>query len=71
VFIIDPAGVVRSVTVNDDGAGRSIDEVIRTVQALQYADSHKGEACPAGWTPGQKTIKTNADGAKEFFKEWA
>ena len=71
LFIVDPSGVVRSVTVNDDGAGRNVEEVLRTVQALQYADEHHGEACPAGWVPGQKTIKTNADGAKEFFREWA
>ncbi len=71
LFVIDPLGVVRSVAVNDDGAGRNVDEVVRTVQALQYADAHKGEACPAGWTPGAKTIKTDADGAKDFFREWA
>ncbi|GMH85917.1 hypothetical protein TrVE_jg2661 [Triparma verrucosa] len=71
VFIIDPTGTVRSVIINDDGAGRNVDEVIRTVQALQYSDSHEGEGCPANWTPGSKTIKTNADGAKEFFEAWA
>ena len=37
VFIIDPTGTVRSVIINDDGAGRNVDEVIRTVQALQYS----------------------------------
>mmetsp|Transcript_26048 Transcript_26048/g.51968 ORF Transcript_26048/g.51968 Transcript_26048/m.51968 type:complete len:80 (+) Transcript_26048:96-335(+) len=71
VFIIDPRGDVRSVLVNDDGAGRSVKEVVRTVQALQYSDNHDGEGCPANWKPGEKTIKTDADGAKEFFKEWA
>ncbi|GMH67396.1 hypothetical protein TrRE_jg798 [Triparma retinervis] len=71
VFIIDPSGTVRSVIINDDGAGRSIEEVTRTVQALQYSDTHEGEGCPANWTPGGKTIKTNADESKEFFKEWA
>ena len=70
LFLIDPTGTVRSVVVNDDGAGRSVDEVIRTLQALQYADGHKGEACPAGWSPGGKSIKTDVDGAKEFFKTW-
>ena len=71
VFIIDPSGTVRSVTVNDDGAGRNVDEVLRTVQALQYADNHEGEACPANWKPGDKTIKTDPNGSKEFFKDWA
>jgi peroxiredoxin (alkyl hydroperoxide reductase subunit C) len=68
VFVIDPNGKVRSVLVNDDGAGRNVEEVMRTVQALQYIDSHDGEGCPAGWTPGAATIKTDSDGAKEFFR---
>lgn len=71
LFVIDPSGTVRSVLVNDDGAGRSVDDTMRTVQALQYGDSHEGEGCPANWKPGDRTIATNADGAKDFFESWA
>ena len=35
--------------------------------ALQYAESHPGEACPIGWTKGAKAIKTDPIGAKEYF----
>ena len=52
VVIVSDAGVVREVLVNDDAVGRSVDEVLRLVQALQYADAHDGEACPVNWTPG-------------------
>ena len=70
VFIIDPSGVVRSVQVNDEVVGRSVDEVMRLVKGFQYADEH-GEGCPAGWTPGAKTIVPDPDKSKSFFAEWA
>ena len=50
-FIIDDQGYLRSLTVNPPYIGRSIDETIRTLQALQ-----SGKACPAGWRPGRKTL---------------
>jgi len=50
-FIIDPEGIVRSYTVNDLNIGRNIDEIIRTIQALET-----GELCQVGWKPGEKTL---------------
>ena len=35
--------------------GRSVDETLRLIQALQYSDTH-GEVCPANWKPGKPTI---------------
>lgn len=51
VFLIDPDGILRSITVNDLPVGRSVDEVHRTLQAFQ-----SGELCPVGWKPGEKTL---------------
>ena len=68
LFLVDPAGKVRSIQINDDAVGRSPEETLRTLKAFQYADSHEGEACPASWTPGEDTIKTDPFGAKEYFK---
>lgn len=68
LFIIDPQGLVRSIQINDDAVGRSAEETIRILKAFQYADSHQGEACPASWTPGSDTIKTDPYGSKEYFK---
>ncbi|WP_149452745.1 peroxiredoxin [Pasteuria penetrans] len=51
LFIIDPEGVVRYLVVTDLSVGRSVDETLRVLQALQT-----GEACPANWKPGQKTL---------------
>jgi alkyl hydroperoxide reductase subunit AhpC len=65
-FVIDPAGVVRSVAINDLPVGRSVDEVLRIVQAFQHHDKH-GDVCPAGWTPGKKTMVADPKRAQEYF----
>jgi peroxiredoxin (alkyl hydroperoxide reductase subunit C) len=50
-FVVDPAGVIRHVSVNDLSVGRSVDEVLRILDALQT-----GELCPCGWEKGQPTL---------------
>jgi len=67
LFIIDPKGVIRQMQINDDAVGRSVEETLRLLKAFQYADSHTGEACPASWTPGADTIRTNPDDSKVYF----
>ena len=52
LFIIDPRGVVRTIQINDDHVGRSVEEARRLVQAYQFTETHKGEVCPANWKPG-------------------
>lgn len=68
LFIIDPSGKIRSMQINDDAVGRSVEETLRLLKAFQWADSHVGEACPASWTPGSDTIKTNPYESKEYFR---
>lgn len=65
-FIIDPEGKVRSVSVTDLPVGRSVDEVLRQLKAFQYTDKH-GEVCPSGWKPGDKSMKADPKGSKEYF----
>lgn len=67
LFLIDPQGTVRSVQINDDAVGRSVDEAIRLVKAFQFADKH-GEVCPANWQPGDKTIVPNQIDKLDFFQ---
>jgi peroxiredoxin (alkyl hydroperoxide reductase subunit C) len=50
-FIIDPEGVVRYALTHDNNIGRSTDEVLRALKALQT-----GELCPVDWEPGQETL---------------
>ncbi|XP_039369681.1 peroxiredoxin-2 [Mauremys reevesii] len=66
LFIIDDKGILRQITVNDLPVGRSVEEVLRLVQAFQYTDTH-GEVCPAGWQPGSDTIKPTVKDSKEYF----
>eukprot|EP00008_Paramoeba_atlantica_P005022 CAMPEP_0201480194 /NCGR_PEP_ID=MMETSP0151_2-20130828/4728_1 /ASSEMBLY_ACC=CAM_ASM_000257 /TAXON_ID=200890 /ORGANISM="Paramoeba atlantica, Strain 621/1 / CCAP 1560/9" /LENGTH=182 /DNA_ID=CAMNT_0047861975 /DNA_START=114 /DNA_END=662 /DNA_ORIENTATION=- len=67
LFIIDGNGILRQSTVNDLPVGRSVDETLRLVQAFQFTDKH-GEVCPAGWTPGKRTMKADPVGSQEYFK---
>ncbi len=60
-FIIDPDGILKSYEVNDNSIGRSSEELIRKLQAAQFVREHGGEACPASWKPGAKTLKPGLD----------
>ncbi|KAK0475010.1 thioredoxin-like protein [Armillaria luteobubalina] len=66
LFIIDPKGILRQITVNDLPVGRSVDETIRLIKAFQFTDKH-GEVCPANWHEGDKTMKADPKGSKEYF----
>ena len=66
LFLIDRDGVVRHQVVNDLPLGRSVDEALRMVQALQFVEKH-GEVCPANWQQGNRTIKATVNESKEFF----
>lgn len=55
VFFIDPAGVVRAMIYYPLTTGRSMEEVLRVVDALLVTDKHK-VATPANWKPGDKVI---------------
>ncbi|XP_031232874.1 peroxiredoxin-1 [Mastomys coucha] len=68
LFIIDDKGTLRQITINDLPVGRSVDEIIRLVQAFQFTDKH-GEVCPAGWKPGSDTIKPDVNKSKEYFSK--
>jgi len=54
-FIIDDKGVLRAMVYYPMTNGRSIDEILRLVTALQTSDSN-GIATPEGWQPGDKVI---------------
>ena len=67
LFLIDKEGVVRHQVVNDLPLGRSVDEALRMVKALQFFEKN-GEVCPANWKEGARTIKPNPKDSKEFFR---
>ena len=51
LFVIDPEGILRYKVVHDLNIGRSAEETLRVIQALQT-----GGLCQAEWRPGQKTL---------------
>ncbi len=60
-FLIDPAGVLRAMEINDNSIGRKAAETLRKLQAAQYVESHKGQVCPASWEPGDDTMEPGLD----------
>ncbi|KAI5844683.1 thioredoxin-like protein [Tricharina praecox] len=68
LFIIDPKGVVRQITINDLPVGRSVDETMRLIDAFQFTEKY-GEVCPANWSQGGETIKADPKNSKEYFSK--
>ncbi len=66
LFIIDLEGVVRHQIVNDMPLGRNVNEVLRTLDALQYNEKH-GEVCPANWTEGEQGMAATIEGVSQFL----
>ncbi|MBX7105331.1 MAG: peroxiredoxin [Gemmataceae bacterium] len=67
-FLIDKNGIVQQITINNLPLGRSVDEAIRLVDALQHFEKN-GEVCPADWKPGSASIKPNVKDSKEYFSK--
>jgi peroxiredoxin (alkyl hydroperoxide reductase subunit C) len=68
LFLIDKTGTVRHQVVNDLPLGRSIDEALRMVDALQFFEAN-GEVCPANWSKGKDGMKASADGVADYLSK--
>lgn len=68
LFLIDREGVVRHQVVNDMPLGRSVDEALRMVDALQFFEEN-GEVCPADWHKGDKGLQATQEGISSFLSE--
>ncbi len=66
LFIIDKKGIVRHQVVNDLPLGRSIDEVLRMLDALIYFEEN-GEVCPANWQKGHRSMQPTNEGLELYF----
>jgi len=67
LFIIDKEGTIQHATVNNLAFGRNVDEVLRTLQAIQYVQANPDEVCPEGWQPGEKTMNPDPVKSKVYF----
>ena len=70
LFLIDTHGIVRHMLVNDLPLGRSTEEALRVLDALQYTEEH-GEVCPANWRTGEDAMKPTAEGVASYLAKHA
>jgi peroxiredoxin 2/4 len=66
LFLLDKEGVVRHQVINDLPLGRSVDETLRTLDALISFNEH-GEVCPANWQVGSRRMKPTKEGLEVYF----
>lgn len=67
LFIIDMDGIIQYATINNLEFGRSVDETLRVLQAIQYVQLNPEEVCPANWKPGDETIIPDPIKSKNYF----
>eukprot|EP01012_Entosiphon_sulcatum_P043209 TRINITY_DN57436_c0_g1_i1.p1 TRINITY_DN57436_c0_g1~~TRINITY_DN57436_c0_g1_i1.p1 ORF type:complete len:212 (-),score=39.41 TRINITY_DN57436_c0_g1_i1:8-643(-) len=66
LFLIDKHGVVRHQVINDLPLGRSVEETLRMVDALNFHEEN-GEVCPANWHKGSEGLKTTAEDIAKYL----
>ncbi|MEM0955369.1 MAG: peroxiredoxin [Pseudomonadota bacterium] len=69
-FLIDKEGVVQHAVVNNLPLGRNVDEMLRVLDALQFAEEY-GDVCPAGWKKGDAAMTPTAEGVASYLAEHA
>jgi len=61
-YIFDPDGKLCAFEVHNNSIGRNMEELLRKLQAAAFVRENGGvEVCPAGWKPGQRTLKPSLD----------
>lgn len=66
LFILDKEGVIHHKVVNNLPLGRSVDEVLRTLDALIFHNEH-GEVCPANWKAGSRSMQATQESLESYF----
>lgn len=67
LFLIDREGIVRHQVVNDLPLGRSVNEALRVLHALQFTEKY-GDVCPANWQKGEEAMKPTPEGVAAYLK---
>ena len=65
-YLIDKTGTVRHMVINDLPLGRSVEEMMRMVDALQFHEEH-GEVCPANWKKGEEAMSADRDSTAKYL----
>ncbi len=67
LFLIDTKGTIRHAVINDLPLGRSVNEALRMVDALQFVETHGDQVCPANWQEGEEAMKPTAEGVASYL----
>lgn len=65
-YLLDKEGKVRHAVINDLPLGRSVQEMLRMVDALAFHEEH-GEVCPANWKKGEEAMEANAESTGAYL----
>ena len=68
LFIIDKEGIIQYYTINNLLCGRSVNEVLRILQSIQYIKENPGQACPVDWKHGDQILYSHPLKSKVYFK---
>jgi len=68
LFLIDKEGIVRHQVVNDMPLGRSVEEALRIIDALQFHEEN-GEVCPADWHKGEEAMAATQEGVSAYLSK--
>jgi peroxiredoxin (alkyl hydroperoxide reductase subunit C) len=68
LFIVDKEGIIQYYTVNNLLCGRSVNELLRILQSIQYMKENPGQACPVDWKYGDKILYSHPLKSKVYFK---
>ena len=68
LFIIDKEGIIQYYTVNNLLCGRNLNELVRTLQSIQYIKKNPGQVCPVDWNSGAMTLYSHPLKSKIYFK---
>ncbi|MFT7434072.1 MAG: peroxiredoxin (alkyl hydroperoxide reductase subunit C) [Alphaproteobacteria bacterium] len=69
-YLIDKNGVVRHMVINDLPLGRSVEEMLRMVDALDFHEKH-GEVCPANWKKGEEGMSATKESTQAYLEKHA
>jgi peroxiredoxin 2/4 len=70
LFIIDKESIIQYHTVNNLLCGRSVTELIRILQSIQYIKENPGQVCPVDWKSGDQVLYSYPGKSKRNFKKF-
>lgn len=68
LFVIDKEGIIQYYMVNNLLCGRSVNELLRILQSIQYIKENPGQSCPVDWKSGDKTFYSHPLKSKSYFQ---